>query len=324
VGSGGGVNPYVFFVGCPRSGTTLVQRLGNAHPELAVAHETRWIARWYESRIGLTSEGIVTPEFVERLPSHGRFKALKIKPDELVRAYRESKPVRYADFVSTLFDRFAARRGKRLAGDKSPAYVRSLPTLHALWPKAKFVHIIRDGRDVCLSVLDWQQGVSRLPTWEEDPVTTSAVWWDWNVRLGREVGQALGSDLYCELRYEALIADPERECARLCQFLELPFDGAMLRFHEGRMQDDPRLDAKKAWRPVTAGVRSWREQMVRGDVARFEGAAGPLLDALGYERATPSPSEEQVERAARVRDVLADEARARDRPVPAAWQRVAV
>ena len=317
------MNPYVFFVGCPRSGTTLVQRLANAHPELAVAHETRWIVRWWERRIGVTSEGIVTREFIERLPGHGRFKALKIKPDELVRAYRDSEPVRYADFVSTLFDRFAARRGKHLSGDKSPAYVRSLPTLHALWPKAKFVHIIRDGRDVCLSVLDWQQGVTRFPTWDEDPVTTTAVWWDWNVRLGRESGQELAPDLYCELRYEALIADPERECARLSEFLELPFDEAMLRFHEGRVREDPRLDAKKAWRPVTAGVRNWREQMAPGDVERFEAAAGPLLDELGYARAAPSLSPEQVERAARLRETFVDEARARGRSVPTAWESVA-
>jgi hypothetical protein len=317
------VNPYVFFVGCPRSGTTLVQRLANAHPELAVAHETRWIVRWYERRIGVTARGFITPEFVELLPTHGRFKALKIKPDELVRAYRDCEPVRYADFVSTLFDRFAARRGKRLAGDKSPAYVRSLPTLHALWPEARFVHIIRDGRDVCLSVLDWQQGVPGFPTWEEDPVTTTAVWWDWNVRLGREAGQALGCDLYCELRYEALIADPERECARLCRFLELPFDGSMLRFHEGRMRDDPRLDAKNAWRPITAGIRSWRDQMARSDVARFEAAAGPLLDELGYPRAAARASAEELGRAARLRDAFANHARASRRAVPLAWAKVA-
>jgi hypothetical protein len=318
------VNPYVFFVGCPRSGTTLVQRLGNAHPELAVAHETRWIARWYERRIGVTAEGFVTSEFVERLLGHGRFKALKIKPDELVRAYRDREPVRYAEFVSMLFDRFAARRGKRLAGDKSPAYVRSLPTLHALWPEAKFVHIIRDGRDVCLSVLDWQQGVPRFPTWEEDPVTTTAVWWEWNVRLGRESGQELGPDLYCELRYEALMADPERECAQLCAFLEIPADDAMLRFHEGRMREDPRLDAKKAWRPVTAGVRNWRDQMAPADVSRFEAAAGPLLDELGYARAAPSLGAQQVERAARLREAFADEVRARGRSIPTAWEGVAV
>jgi hypothetical protein len=313
------MNPYVFIVGCPRSGTTLVQRLANAHAELAVAHETRWIVRWYEQRIGLTAEDYVTPELVERLPHHSRFKALKVKPDELDRVYRESEPTRYAEFVSMLFDRFAAHRGKRLAGDKSPAYVRSLPTLHALWPKAKFVHIIRDGRDVCLSVLDWRQGPRQFRTWTEDPITTTAVWWDWNVRLGREAGRQLGAEFYQELRYEELIDGAEEECTRLCSFLEIPYDGAMLRFHEGRMRGEPSLDAKKAWRPVTAGLRNWREEMTGDDVARFEAAAAPLLDELGYAPEAPRLSDEQLERAARVRKAVGNELRARRRRVPAAW-----
>jgi Sulfotransferase family len=313
------VNPYVFIVGCPRSGTTLVQRLANAHPELAVAHETRWIVRCYEQRIGLTADDYVTPELVMRLPQHSRFKALKVKPDDLARVYRDCEPTRYAEFVSVLFDRFAAHRGKPLAGDKSPMYVRALPTLHSLWPKAKFVHIIRDGRDVCLSVLDWQQGPRRFRTWTDDPIATTAVWWDWNVRLGREAGRQLGPDLYHELRYEALIDSAEEECTRLCSFLGIPYDGAMLRFHEGRMRDEPGLDAKKAWRPVTAGLRNWREQMTGDEVARFETAAAPLLNELGYAAEAGMLSDEHVERAARVRKAIANDLRARGRPVPAAW-----
>jgi hypothetical protein len=93
----------------------------------------------------------------------------------------------------------------------------------------------------------------------------------------------------------------------------------MLRFHEGRMQDDPRLDAKKAWRPVTAGLRSWRAQMSRQDAISFEAAAGDLLDRLGYARVSPSAAKEQLDRAARVREIFAGEIRARSRPVPRGW-----
>jgi hypothetical protein len=316
-------NPYIFLVGCPRSGTTLLQRLANAHPQLAVAHETRWIVRWYEKRIGVTAEGYVTPDFVEQLPRYRRFKALKIKPEELARVYRDREPVRYAEFVSMLFDRFAARRGKRLAGDKSPAYVRSLPTLHALWPEARFAHLIRDGRDVCLSVLDWRQGVPRFPTWDEDPVTTTAVWWEWNVRLGREAGRELGTEQYYELRYEALMSGPEHECARLCSFLDIPYDEAMLRFHKGRLRSEPGLDAKKAWRPVTPALRAWRSQMPTADVARFEAVAGDLLDELGYARGAPVPSAAELARGARFREAFTDYLRSRCDAVPRAWEGIA-
>jgi hypothetical protein len=226
----------------------------------------------------------VSETFCRELAADKRFGVLGLTLDDLMRILRERPGVEYAAFVSALFDAYGERQGKPLAGDRSPEYVKSLPLLHRLWPRARFVHIIRDGRDVWLSVSRWQKGAARYPTWETDPIVTTACWWERNVRLAREAGSRLGPDLYHELRYEALVADPGAECARLCAFLGLPYDEAMLRFHEGRTLADPGLDAKKAWRPVTPGLRSWRTEMVAPDVARFEAAAGALLDELGYPR----------------------------------------
>jgi hypothetical protein len=94
----------------------------------------------------------------------------------------------------------------------------------------------------------------------------------------------------------------------LCEFLDLPYDDAMLRFHEGRTKTDPSLDAKKAWRPLTAGLRDWRSQMPAEDVEQFEAAAGDFLSELGYPRAVPYPSPESLERAGNVRELLARDA----------------
>jgi hypothetical protein len=314
------VNPYVFIVGCPRSGTTLLGRIGDAHPQLAVVHETRWIAGWYKRRLGLTPEGNVTHELLQRLRQHPRFPTLGLDPSVLDGLVGGDRPVHYADFVAALFDLYGEQRDKLLVGDKTPRYVRNLPTLHALWPRAKFVHVIRDGRDVCLSVLQWRKGAPRFPTWDEDPVSTTALWWEWNVKLGREAGALLGPERYYELRYEALVSDPEAESRAMCAFLALPYDAAMLRFHEGRETDDARLDAKKAWRPVTAGLRSWRAEMPEEDVARFEAAAAPLLADLGYELSGPPPPPEHVARARRHRAAFESHLRGRGSAVPETWE----
>lgn len=219
--------------------------------------------------------------------------------------------------MAVLFDLYGRRCGKRLVGDKTPRYVRSLPTLSRLWPSAKIVHLIRDGRDVCLSVLDWRKGAPRFSSWEEDPVSTTALWWEWHVRLGREAGATLGPERYHELRYESLVAEPERECAALCSFLGIPYDAAMLRFHVEKMRDEPGLDAKKAWRPVTGGLRSWRSELPAEDAERFDAAAGGLVDELGYPRAS-SPGRANGA-AARLRDDFAAEVRSRGRPLPEGW-----
>ena len=121
--------------------------------------------------------------------------------------------------------------------------MRNLPTLHRLWPTARFVHLIRDGRDVFLSMINWKRAnraVGRFAAWTRDPVSASAFWWKWHVRLGREAAGWLGQDLYREVRYEALVADPAGECAKLCTFLGVPYADTMLEFHEGPDKDETR------------------------------------------------------------------------------------
>jgi hypothetical protein len=307
------MNPFVFIVGSPRSGTTLLQRLLDAHPELAIVHrETHWIPDFFLDRTGLTPDGMVTAGLLSKLMKHRTFSHMGIGRQDLEQLFDPLEPLPYARFVSSLFDLYGAKRGKSRIGDKTPRYVRRIPVLHSLWPEAMFVHLIRDGRDVCLSILDWRKKVPRLaslfPTWAEDPVTTAALLWDLSVRLGRRDGPPLGTKIYHEIRYEDLVSRPQEECAHLCTFLGVTYDPAMLRFHEhanrpsaiGRqpiadsrqpIADKPRMDAKHAWLPVTPGLRNWRVQMAAEDVERFESAAGGLLDELGYARASrPSPA----------------------------------
>jgi hypothetical protein len=321
------MNPFLFIVGCARSGTTLLQRILNAHPQLAIIHETHWIPILFREQIGLTPDGLVTPELVTRLLEQERFRKrfskVGIGQEELERLLAEREPLSYAHFVSGIFDLYGQVQGKPLVGDKTPRYVQNMRTLHALWPQALFLHLIRDGRDVCLSAINWEERAaalsSRFSTWRDHPVTTAAMWWKWRVRLGREAGQTLGPGLYSELRYEALVAHPAEECARLCAFLGIPYDDAMLRFHEGRTRDDPDLSAKRSWRPITPGLRDWRAQMSVEDLERFEAAAGDLLDELGYPRAVPQPRSETIAQASQIRELFIRDVRSYDPILPERW-----
>jgi Sulfotransferase family len=321
----GVVNPYFFVVGCPRSGTTLLRRMLDAHPRLAMMpRETHFIPRIYERRAGLTAEGEVTPAVVDELLADRHFARLGIDRDALERLLRREQRIPYARFVTQIFDLQGRARGTELVGDKTPGYVRRLPTLHALWPEARFVHLIRDGRDVCLSLLEWRKGprlAGRFSSWAEDPVSTTALWWEWHVGLGREDGLALGPMRYRELRYESLVANPERECSAVCDFLGVPYDDAMLCFHHGRERDDSERSAKGAWRPVTTRLRDWRTQMLASDVELFEAAAGELLDELGYGRLLTSPSPAMTTRAARLRESFVGELAAREQAVPEVFAR---
>lgn len=162
----------------------------------------------------------------------------------------------------------------------------SMPLLADLFPESRFIHVIRDGRDVALSYL--QGG------WGPKTLAGNAVYWKRFVRHGRREGARLGPHRYSEVRYEDLLDDPEREVRRLSRFVGLEFDDSMLRYFEraqALLVTPKHLQTHGALRlPPTKGLRDWRHEMPRDDVALFESLAGDLLNELGYERATPNVS----------------------------------
>jgi sulfotransferase family protein len=282
-------NPYVFIVGCPRSGTTSLQRMVNAHPQIAITPESHWIPRLYAKPWLSKGEGRVTKKLIRTLLSHPKFARLKISQGELATLAGNGQRICYEELVSNILDLYGHRQGKFLVGDKTPDYVRNIETLHTLWPSARFVHLIRDGRDMALSMMEWPKVRPKpgdFATWREDKVSTAALWWELNVRLGRQAGKSLGPGLYFELRYESLVNDPREESAALCEFLGVPYDDAMLRFYESGVRTDPGLEKKRASIPVTASLRDWRSQLPPEDNERFEAAAGTLLEELNYDSAS--------------------------------------
>jgi hypothetical protein len=286
-------------------------RLGqilDAHPDLAIAPEVDWVMDFFETRTGLNLEGLLAPELVGKWVEQKQFDPFGLSRDAIGGVIAPGELLPYRRFLTGLLDLYGKARGKRLVGITTPHYLGNLPALHALWPAARFVHLIRDGRDVFLSVRggEWATRMASLfPSSVEEPVATAAAWWEWHVRSARAGGGPLGPGLYCEVLYEALVERPAEECARLCAFLGVPYDASMLHFHEGRTRVEGGLDAKNAWLPITPGLRDWRVQMSAAEVERFEAVAGPLLDELGYPRATSHPRTEIVSYASRIRDQFA-------------------
>jgi hypothetical protein len=103
----------------------------------------------------------------------------------------------------------------------------------------------------------------------------------------------MGADWCLEVRYENLVAAPEPVMRSVAGFLGLPFDMAMLEFHQGRTRHDPSLWSKDRWLPPTAGLRDWRGELSPRNQQLFEVLAGDVLTSLGYPLAvgTPAPPE---------------------------------
>ena len=135
----------------------------------------------------------------------------------------------------------------------------------------------------------------------------------WEHSIGNyETDREFYSWHYYALRYEALTVHPRGQCEKLCAFLGLVFDDAMLHFHVDRAKPDPGLELKRAGLPVIPGLRDWQSQMSAEELERFEATAGELLDELNYPRASSRPRPDVLDYAASVRCSLAQDLRARD------------
>jgi len=293
-------NPYLFVVGCPRSGTTLLQRMLDAHPQLAVANDSHFIPRVLR-KLDAAGDVPLTVEIIAAVENYHRFYRLGLSHELVERAAAAAHT--YAQFVAALYTEFARMRGKQLGGEKTPGLCPSLDFSASALPQARFIHIIRDGRDVMLSTLEWakeDKGPGRLAFWKEAPVAVCALWWKWQVSSGRHDAARLPPSVYSEARYEDLITGPEPGLSRIASFLDLPDAPEMARYYEGKTKTGPGLSAKQAWLPPTQGLRDWRRDLSRADIQLFEELAGDLLQQLGYDRlgdSSPSTVKSAAERA---------------------------
>ena len=277
--AGDGIQPFLFILGCGRSGTTMLRSMFDSHPEFAIPGESGFI--WqrrgrYESRGGIDQR-----RFVEEIAAHRRFQRWGLDVDRVKEELWHPPPTGFPDVIRRLYHLYARVRGKERYGDKTPGHVLRIPQIARLFPEARIVHLVRDGRNVALSYMD-------IKEWGPSSVTEAALYWKRRVEHGRRDGVVLGPDRYQEVTYEALVDDSETELRRLCSFVDLPFDDAMLRYFE-RASEVLSLELhphrhQGIHSPPTKGLRDWRSKMGNSDVARFESIAGDTLEEFGYER----------------------------------------
>ena len=253
--------PIVVF-GAPRSGTTYLNTILNTHPEVYVTHETRVFTWMWDALRNRTQE--------ERLVKTHRIKfvpyAEEALPDLVRGFYRMMRP------------------RARYWGDKNPFYsapdnVEVLSTVAELFPGARFIHIIRDGRDVVTSLL-------RKHDQEGDPWTNlrdaNRVWTgtvDHGVAFGqsrREAGD------YLEMKFEDLIADDLGMAKRVFSFLGIEMAEETVAFCEQQRRERTPISGPTT-APAAIGLSQWQQALdVEEQIVCLQ-LSGRHLVQYGYE-----------------------------------------
>ncbi|MFD2113209.1 sulfotransferase family protein [Thiorhodococcus fuscus] len=283
------MTPAPFIIGMGRSGTTLLRLMLDAHSMLAIPAETHFIPFLLQDA---PRDGADCLARLRTMPNWGDFDLAGTTFEERLIALQ---PFSLTEAIRLFFGSYAATQRKPRWGDKTPTYVEQVAAIGALLPEARFVHLLRDGRDVALSYRNKWFGPG-------DDLVAAARLWRGRILTARSQAETLDSGRYLELRFEDLVREPEHWLGTVCDFLELPFEPEMLNYPRraterlGEMGDRrdtegqvavPRerrlsIHANTSRPPDPAQSGKWRTGLTRGEVALFEREAGDLLDSLGY------------------------------------------
>ena len=278
--------PPFFIVGCPRSGTTLLQVLLDAHPNIAIPPESFLFQRFPPiwERYGNLDQDANLRLLVGDLLSDERIKDwhLTVSADDLCRRLGQ-RSIRGA--ISLLFQVYAEQRGKRHWGDKTPQHALFLKEIAAVFPDARFIHFVRDGRDVA-------ESLSRIYIGPKS-IFAIAAYWRRHVMAFHEFKQSLAPGAFIEPRYEDFVRDPATQQKLIFDFLEE-------RPPETRADDRslPDTDAKRhALSSVShhgslkGGISEdkvavFKTRFSEREIEIFETVAGDALKLYGYQLTT--------------------------------------
>lgn len=269
----------VFVVGMNGSGTTMLLDCLGRHPALyAFPRETRLIP-YLIARQKHYGDLAVDANFGRLWDDVRNITAFRAEnggvPVPLPDDWRDY-PRTLAAVLDAVFGFFAAAQNKKRWCEKTPQHVQHLLALAHLFPNARFVHVIRDGRDCAASF---------HRRWKRQPELT-VFRWKKIVALGREQGERLAADQYLEVRYEDLTAQPEIFLRSICNFLGEPFNPAILESARPRMGVAV-LKAGEERRGLQRNSGQWRTHFTAAKVERLERIAGRTLAGWGYDTGYP-------------------------------------
>ncbi|HSM06313.1 MAG TPA: sulfotransferase [Longimicrobiales bacterium] len=268
-----GIGP-LFITGFKRSGTTLLGNIVDRHPDISIFVECFFIPRYYYAQFAFwpLSREKNRKRLARSIATEPRSRRNGVDVDEASIAARAEPSLR--SVLDTLMLDWAASRGSVRWGDKSPGFITKMHLLTRLFPDARYVHIVRDGRDVMLSILNkagWERNVPWI-----------AREWERAMARARAFGAA-HPDRYLEVRYEALVQDPESVVREVAAFAGLTFNDRML-----RPTDEAELNpALSTWGQVNREIvrdnfEKWRREARPEDLAAFEYLAGHRLREFGW------------------------------------------
>ncbi len=272
----------VFMFGMERSGTTLMSIMMGAHPDIAVPLATTGM--WFDfhsqfaDKYHCGMQAADLDRLVDNVMEHERVQIWRTKLDR-ARIRANVKPGDFGSLVASVHMEYARVHGKSCWANNDIATLDNMHVANRWFHDARFLHIVRDGRDVALSNQTMPYGPGNI--------AECADAWSRRLELNLRMGDILGPDRYLAFHYESLILETEATLCRICDFLGVAYSPQMLAYEQSV---DARVPEEKLWlwpalksSPQASKVGRWQKEMSENQRIVFEWSAGPMLQQLGYE-----------------------------------------
>ena len=224
-------NQPFFIVGCPRSGTTLLRIMLASHPLISIPPECKFLLKLEKKwRNKIIKEPNQIQEFLSDLYSVKRFDELKIKKRKLKLRFIKNIPFNFKEAISLIYKQYQLNQNKKgIHGDKNTLYVYNLEKILSIYPNAKIIHIIRDGRAVLSSNLKTNKLMiekNQKPIFPEDEYI-SYYYWKNAIKFTKKLQK---NNNYLEISYRNLLLNPEKKLKQICKLINIDFNKKMLKF----------------------------------------------------------------------------------------------
>ena len=208
----------------------------------------------------------------------------------LVDHFQRRKPLNFAELIVCVYEYYAQvyQPGKKIWGEKTNFYLDHIPLLSEVFPNARFVHLVRDGRDVACSYRDMSTVKVKYSPQLPSNVVFAAMHWVKNLTTIRSSFNRLGWRNVLEIRYEDLVTDPINSLSSVCRFIGVDFSPQMLEFDRVNRESNLEPPSFNEWkgRTWTALTKSrsnrWQKEMAIEDIVLFQMEARDMLREYDY------------------------------------------
>jgi hypothetical protein len=280
------MRPPVFIVGCPRSGTSYLYHLLLSAGGFARFHTQMNVFDVLEPIFGNLSSRSNKEKMMREWLRSKAFNVSGLEANDI-----EAKVMadcrNGSDFMRIIMEEVAIKQGVDRWIDSTPTNVPHMLRISRDFPDAQFIHIIRDARDVALS-LDKRHWSRPLP-WDKDrSLLAAGLYWEWIVRKGRKNGSILGPR-YVEVRYEDLVERPEPALKKIGEFLKHDLDYSRIQAASVGSVKKPLTSFKEDLKEGHfTPVGRWKDKFPADQLKQFEQLVGDYLQELGYPLSDPT------------------------------------